>query len=214
MTIHIETGNIYLNIDKTNESIYNLFFAQQDLKNKLLKNKISYGGNMKSNICEFLVGVKAEDDDKYDMFTNKTLKFLFYRFNNFLNMENCKMKHLRHMLVVVDQEGLTELQNRNSSYFIEKVNAVSENLNKTEIHENKNKIIKDIIKNYNICRRFYKILFNSVTNNFFEYVSTESYLEVNEINKDFKTIGWGLTPDVREYQGNVELLNSWTFSTI
>ena len=214
MTIHIETGNIYLNIDKTNESIYNLFFAQQDLKNKLLKSKISYGGNLKSNICEFLVGIKAEDDDKYDMFTNKTLKFLFYRFNNFLNMENCKMKHLRHMLVVVDQEGLTELQNRNSSYFIEKVNAVSENLNKTEIDEIQNKIIKDIIKNYNICRRFYKTLFNSVTNNFFEYVSTESYLEVNEINEDFKTIGWALTPDVREYQGNVELLNSWTFSTI
>ena len=126
-------------------------------------------------------------------------------------MENCKMKHLRHMLVVVDQEGLTELQNRNSSYFIEKVNAVSENLNKTEIDEIQNKIIKDIIKNYNICRRFYKTLFNSVTNNFFEYVSAESYLEVNEINEDFKTIGWGLTPDVREYQGNVELLNSWTF---
>lgn len=166
-----------------------------------MKSKISYGGNLKSNICEFLVGIKAEDDGKYDMFTNKTLKFLFCRFNNFLNMENCKMKYLRHMLIVVDQEGLTELQNRNWSYFIEKVNAVSENLNKTEIHENKNKIIKDIIKNYNICRRFYKTLFNSVTNNFFEYVSTENYLEVNEINEDFKTNGWGLTPEVKNTKG-------------
>ena len=54
------------------------------------------------------------------------------------------MKRLRDMLVVEKQEGLIELQNR-KQYLTEKVIMVTENVNKTEIEENKNEIIKDII---------------------------------------------------------------------
>lgn len=54
------------------------------------------------------------------------------------------MKRLREMLVVEKQEGLIELQNR-KQYLTEKVIMVTENVNKTEIEENKNEIIKDII---------------------------------------------------------------------
>ena len=47
------------------------------------------------------------------------------------------MKRLRDMLVVEKQEGLIELQNRKQY--------LTENVNKTEIEENRNEIIKDII---------------------------------------------------------------------
>ena len=54
------------------------------------------------------------------------------------------MKRLNDMLVVEKQEDLIELQNR-KQYLTEKVITVTENVNKTEIEENKNEIIKDII---------------------------------------------------------------------
>ena len=54
------------------------------------------------------------------------------------------MKGLNDMLVVEKQEDLIELQNR-KQYLTEKVIMVTENVNKTEIEENKNEIIKDII---------------------------------------------------------------------
>ena len=56
----------------------------------------------------------------------------------------------RHMLVVENQEGPIELQNRNCLYLIEKVIMVTENVIKTEIEENKNERVKDIIKNCKI----------------------------------------------------------------
>lgn len=59
------------------------------------------------------------------------------------------MKRLRDMLVVEKQEGLIELQNR-KQYLTEKVIMVTENVNKTEIEENKNERVKDIIKNCKI----------------------------------------------------------------
>ena len=54
------------------------------------------------------------------------------------------------MLVVENQEGPIELQNRNCLCLIEKVIMVTENVNKTEIEENKNERVKDIIKNCKI----------------------------------------------------------------
>ena len=54
------------------------------------------------------------------------------------------------MLVVENQEGPIELQNRNCLYLIEKVIMVTENVIKTEIEENKNERVKDIIKNCKI----------------------------------------------------------------
>lgn len=145
------------------------------------------------------------------MLTNKNSKFLFYRFNDFLQMRKQDMQLIRHLIIVEDQEGLAELQNRNWPYFIEKVIAITEDMNKVKIEEKENKILNEITRNYKICRRVYKSLYNSVADNFFEYLSTLLYYEISKLNEDIKTNGWSLAPDVRNYNGNVNLMRSMDF---
>ena len=126
-------------------------------------------------------------------------------------MRKQDMQLIRHLIIVEDQEGLAELQNRNWPYFIEKVIAITEDMNKVKIEEKKNKILNEITRNYKICRRVYKSLYNSVADNFFEYLSTLLYYEISKLNEDIKTNGWSLAPDVRNYNGNVNLMRSMDF---
>ena len=103
-----------------------------------------------------------KSDNKYDVLTNKSSKFLFCRFGIFLRMKNQEMQLIRHLLILEDQEGLAELQNRDWSYFIEKVIALTKNMNKIENDEKENELLKEITGNYKICRKVCKPLYNSV----------------------------------------------------
>ena len=109
LTIHIETDSIYYENFNTNESFYDYIFVQQDTNKKTLKTKFSFSRNFNQYIREFQVGIKAQDEDKYDMLTNKNSKFLFYRFNDFLQMRNQDMRLIRYSIIVQDQEALVEL---------------------------------------------------------------------------------------------------------
>ena len=78
-------------------------------------------------------------------------------------MRNQDMQLIRHLIIFKDQEGMIKLQNRNWPYFIEKLIAITEDMNKVEIDEKENKILNEIARNYKICRRLYIdliILFN------------------------------------------------------
>ena len=109
LTIHIEIDSIYYENFNTNESFYDYIFVQQDANKKTLKTKFSFSRNFNQYIREFQVGIKAQDEDKYDMLTNKNSKFLFYRFNDFLQMRNQDMRLIRYSIIVQDQEALVEL---------------------------------------------------------------------------------------------------------
>lgn len=54
ITIHIETGNIYLDKTNTNESLYDFLLTQQDKKKKLINASFSYGGDFCTYITEIL----------------------------------------------------------------------------------------------------------------------------------------------------------------
>ena len=91
------------------KAFYDYIFVQQDANKKTLKTKFSFSRNFNQYIREFHVGIKAQDEDKYDMLTNKNSKCLFYRFNDFLQMRNQDMRLIRHSIIVQDQEALVEL---------------------------------------------------------------------------------------------------------
>lgn len=105
LTIHIETENIYYDNFKTNESISDFIFAQQDGNKKKLKTKLSFGWNLNQYIPEFLASIKAQDDNRYDMLTKKYSKFLFCRFNDFLQIWNRKLELIRHFIMAEEQEN-------------------------------------------------------------------------------------------------------------
>ena len=77
--IYIHTGNLYYENLNTSESLYNFLLNQQDQKKKLIDASISYGGSFSEYLTEFLQGVDAEADDRFDMLTSKNVKYLFYR---------------------------------------------------------------------------------------------------------------------------------------
>lgn len=47
-----------------------------------------YGGDFVTYIMEFLIGIDAETDNRFNMLMNKNAKYLFYRYNDFLLSKN------------------------------------------------------------------------------------------------------------------------------
>lgn len=89
------------------------------------------------------------------MLSSKSSKYLFCRYNDFLQMRNLEMWLIRHMKATQDYEGFLEIQNRDWSCFIGKSIAVTEVLSKTDLSEKETKIVKEMTKNYKICILFF-----------------------------------------------------------
>ena len=114
------------------ESIYKFLLAQQDTSKKLLNIAFKTSESYDEYITNYLAAIENINDDKYDMLTNKSSEFLFYNFFSTIGDDNY---------------ALTELQNRNWPYFIEKILAFSQNgfklTNDSITDKSKNEIIKD-----------------------------------------------------------------------
>ena len=76
MLIHLDSGNINFKNQNSRESVYDFFYVQQDY-DKLLKIKLNFGADYDSYVSEYLMSVKVEDIDRFDIFTNKNSKFYF-----------------------------------------------------------------------------------------------------------------------------------------
>ena len=84
MSIHIESGNVYNDGYNTNESIYEFLLRKQDEEKQKNHTTLSYYETFSNYIRNFLDDIDHETVDKYDFFKNKNVKYLFYRFNDFL----------------------------------------------------------------------------------------------------------------------------------
>ena len=83
---------------------------QQDDSEKLLDTKFSFGADFKEP-----GGIDAENDGKYELLTNKNLKYLFYDYNNFLLMKNIETLRVRHKKISQDFFRLVRLIIRTES---------------------------------------------------------------------------------------------------
>ena len=74
LKIHIKSGNIFFNNLDTNESIYG-FFQQQENQSKAKINSGSSFTDSYEDYFDWLVqGLKGDEDQKYDVLTNKNSK--------------------------------------------------------------------------------------------------------------------------------------------
>ena len=123
MKIHLETGNIYYNNKNMQERIYDFLLAQQDETKKLMDYKIDLTDDFDFYLNEIIAPIT---NDKDDLDTNSTSKFLFYHFNNlrhkFLDEDTYK---IRHTIVSDDQYALDVLQSRDWPYLIDRLLEVS-----------------------------------------------------------------------------------------
>ena len=77
LSIHIETINICYNNLNTNKIIYDFIVAQQDTRRKLLYANFIFCSDFKQSIRKCFVEIDSQNDDRYDLLTNKNAKFLF-----------------------------------------------------------------------------------------------------------------------------------------
>ena len=121
LLIHIETGNIFFNNYNTSESLYEFLVRQQDKTKKIIHATLSYKDSFSNYIKHFLDNIDPETFGKFDFFTYKNAKYLFYRFNNFLLYNNQYTIPIRHSKINENEVAMKEVQSRDWQYLIESV---------------------------------------------------------------------------------------------
>ena len=84
LSIHIENGNLYYKNLNRGESIYDFILKQQDESKKVVNAKLHYGGSFEEYLREYFGGIDSNTEVQFDTLRNKNIKYLFYRYNDFL----------------------------------------------------------------------------------------------------------------------------------
>ena len=164
MKIHLDTGNIYYNNLNMRGTIYSFMNAQQDKTKKLIDFDLDIKNDLEFYLNKVVAGVT---DDKFDIDTHSTSKFLLYHFNNLrcdLGEEPYKIKYT---IVSDNQPPLEVLQSKDWPYFINSLLEIS-SLNLLGIGQNQNnieelKVIDNTIENLDKCKNYYVDIYANVS---------------------------------------------------
>ena len=102
------------------------------------------------------------EDKKYDVLTNKNSKYLFYRFNDYLERIFEPIKPVHHNIITNGDLALEVIQNENWQYFIETILAACKTNNGGINLKNIN-LIKNSIENITICKQTYLNFYNQIS---------------------------------------------------
>ena len=107
---------------------------------------------------------------------------------------------------MLDTVGLQKVEQKNKQFLIEKIIYEVEFESLYQSNPEKNpEIMLTIKSNYRIARRVYQQLHLDIVELFADYVRSLSSYELQDINEDIKTNGWGIKK-VTEIQDAQELL--------
>ena len=118
-SIHSCTGDLCYDRVNTNESLFDFIVSQKNRTKKRIREKLYYGGTFEQYLCEFLPAFDADTDAKLDTLTNKSSKYLFYRYNDYLVYKGFDPSPIIHTKLSTDEVVLEKLQNRDWQYLIE-----------------------------------------------------------------------------------------------
>ena len=210
LSIHIETGNIFFDNYNTNESLYKVLVRQKDETKKIIHATLSYEDSFSNYIKHFLDDVDPETVDKFDFFTNKNAKYLFYRFNNLLLYNNQYTIPMRHSKVAENDVVMKEVQNRDCQYLIESVTTFVEHDKSTlrPISKCEKKIIKNMKHNYKVACRVYNSIYSNIAEQFKIYLEFLASDKIDETENYFRANGNGLF-SFRDSQSTTELFHSF-----
>ena len=128
--------------------------AQQNEQAANFPKKNSYRNTFESYMNNFLPVFSIDDVKKYDLFTNKNSKYLFYRFNEYVKAYGSHRRKIKHTFKMKDSVSMQKIEARSKQFLIEKnINDVEfANPNATSI-EQKPEIIDTVERNYRVIRR-------------------------------------------------------------
>ena len=164
ISIHIPTGDLFINNQNTEESIYTFLDNQQDETKKDIALDFSYDDNLNDYMTKYLPAINDYDEVKYDFLANKNSKFLFNLFNKYQENRGRKKLPVKHTKVSADDYALKKLQDRNWPYFIDRIIEFSQgvydinDLITTDAEEVN--IVNNTRTNFEITKNLYNELFN------------------------------------------------------
>ena len=173
ISIHVPTGNIFINNQNTEESIYTFLDNQQDETKKEILLDFSYDDDLTDYMTKYLPAINDYDEVKYDFLANKNYKFLFNLFNKY-QQDRGRQKHpVRHTKVNTDDYALKTLQDTNWPYFINRIIEFSQgvfDLNDIITTDpDEVNILNNTRSNFEIVKSLYNELLTSVGINLHEY---------------------------------------------
>ena len=213
LSIHSSTGDLYYDrLIPTNLCLI-LLFCKKNRTKKRIREQLYYGGTFEQYLSKFLPAFDADADAKLDTLTNKSIKYLFYRYNDCLVYKGFDPSPIIHTKLSTNEVVMEKLQNRYWQYLIESLIYKVEkekDCYKIKMTED-SEIIQDIPKNYRLLRRIDHDLYTTITENCKLYLSTLTQSEFDEIDSDI--ISGGLN-SLQNVETATELLMLSDFFTL
>ena len=189
ISIHVPTGQIFVNNENTSESIFDFLRNQQDETKKKIPLDFSYDDDYYDYMTKYLPGISESDENQYDFNSFKTSKFLFHLFNKFQEVNGRNKQALRHTKLSDDNYALGEIQDRNWPYFIDKIIEYSQgflNLSDVEKDITELNILRNTRDNFEILKGVYNKLLNAVAISLHQFLKEKSHLKKKEIETDLR----------------------------
>ena len=206
LSIHVESGNIFYQNFIMNGNFYSFLEAQQDKIKAIIPKRISYHNSFGKYINKYLPSFSIDDAEKFDLFANKNLKYLFYKFNDKIEALGREKRNIRYTAKMKDSISLKKIEERDRQFLLEKIVHSIEFSNPYESPiEKKPEIIAFVESNYKISRRVYQALFIDIGDSFIKYIHSLDIKEIQELDDDLKANGWGVK-SLLEVENALELL--------
>ena len=188
ISIHKSTGDIFINNQNTEESIYGFLDNQQDETKKDIPLDFSYDDNLNDYMTKYFPAINDYDEVKYDFLANKNSKFLFNLFNKYQENGGRKKLPVKHTKVSADDYAFKKLQDRNWPYFVNRIIEFSQGV--YDINDiittdaEKANILNNTRTNFEITKNLYNELLTSVGINLHEYFINLDITEKQKIDTD------------------------------
>ena len=191
LSIHSSTSDLYYGGGNTNESLFDFIVSQKNRTKTRIREKLYYGGTFEQYLSAFLPAFDADADAKLDTLTNKSNKYLFYKYNDYLVYKGFDPSPIMHTKLSTDEVIMEKLQNRDWQYLIESlIYKVEKEKDYYKIKTTENsEMIQDMSKNYRLLRRIHHDLYTTIAENFKLYLSTLTQSEFDEIDSDIISSG-------------------------
>ena len=119
LSIHSSTGDLYYDGINNNESLFDFIVSQKNKTKKRIKEELYYGGAFEQYLSEFLPSFDGSIDARLNTLTKKSIKYLFYRYNDYLVYKGFESSSVIHTKMSTDEVVMEKLQNRDLQYLVE-----------------------------------------------------------------------------------------------
>ena len=126
-------------------------------QNRLIHATLTYKDSFPNYSNYYLDDIDNETVEKYDFFAHKNVKYLFYKFNDYLLFNGVNIVLVRHWKINENKIAMEEIKNKDWQYLVKSVIKLVE-YDKSHLKplpKAERKIIKSMKYNYSVARIVY-----------------------------------------------------------